>query len=186
MTESDLKIPREINQKQREKIIEKAEQRAMKKYMRSYNCAESVFETTIEILETEFNYTSKHPKNIVKIATGFGEGVGKYGLMCGAISGGTMALSIIYGYKNPANPSKKDRIGEKGIYKIFNQLPHRFIKQFDKTECYELTKDFYKTYSKGHIMQCQKITSKTAGMVIDIIIEVETKGIESLEFKKSI
>lgn len=185
MDRPNLKI-KNIDKRKKKEIIAKAEKKAMKKYMHGYNCAESVFETTIEILKTEFNYETDLPKYIVKLATGFGEGVGKHGSMCGAISGGTMALSLLYGYDRPINATKNGRIGDKGIYKIFNQLPDRFIKEFGSTECYEITEKFYKTYNKAHIMHCKKITSKTAGLVIEIIIEEQTKGIESLEFNRTI
>ncbi|RZN61907.1 C-GCAxxG-C-C family protein [Methanonatronarchaeum sp. AMET6-2] len=182
----DYGISKKIDTSKKQQLIEKAEEKARKKYMKGYNCAESVFETTIEILEEETGQRTGLPNNVVKIATGFGEGVGKYGSMCGALSGGTMALSILHGFKSPSMATKRERVGDKGVYKVFNQLPASFEEEFGSTICYELTREFNEIYNKAHIMKCQEITSKTAGMVIEIIIEKQNKENDEFDFKKTI
>lgn len=38
---------------------------------------------------------------VPKIATGFGGGIGRCGSVCGALTGGVMAISVIYGTNEP-------------------------------------------------------------------------------------
>lgn len=54
-------------------------------------CSESVVRTINNLLGKPYD------DNIVRLASGFPIGVGKSGCICGAVSGGEMALGMVYG-----------------------------------------------------------------------------------------
>ena len=57
----------------------------------TFFCSEAVVQTLNELLGKPYD------ENIVKMASGFPIGMGKAGCLCGAISGGQMALGMVYG-----------------------------------------------------------------------------------------
>ncbi|MGD0496161.1 MAG: C-GCAxxG-C-C family protein [Candidatus Bathyarchaeia archaeon] len=69
-------------------------ERAAEHFKRGYNCAQSVLLTMLE---------HWHLKNelVPKIATGFGGGIGRCGSVCGALTGGVMAISLKCGTNEP-------------------------------------------------------------------------------------
>lgn len=54
-------------------------------------CSESVVRTINNLLGKPYD------DNVVRLASGFPIGVGKSGCICGAVSGGEMALGMVYG-----------------------------------------------------------------------------------------
>jgi C_GCAxxG_C_C family probable redox protein len=68
--------------------------KAAEHFREGYNCAQSVLLTMLDHL----NLTNEL---VPKIATGFGGGIGRCGSVCGALTGGVMAISIIYGTNEP-------------------------------------------------------------------------------------
>ncbi len=54
-------------------------------------CSEAVVQTINNLLGKPYD------DNIVKMASGFPIGMGKSGCLCGAVSGGQMALGMVYG-----------------------------------------------------------------------------------------
>jgi C_GCAxxG_C_C family probable redox protein len=97
--------------KQKNVLCEKAVQRLNE----GYNCAQSV-------LLTMFEHWNGRSRLIPKIATGFGGGIGRCGSVCGALSGGVMALGIKYGSNEPS-VEKRLRAYE---------LAQKLYKQFEK------------------------------------------------------
>ena len=69
---------------------------------------------------------------IPRIATGFCSGMGRTGGMCGAVSGGIMAIGISLGRNTP-----DDSIDN--CYLAVQTLVERFNAQFHSTSCLELT-----------------------------------------------
>lgn len=62
--------------------------------LRVFLCSESVLFAVSDWLEVRNEF-------IPKIATGFGAGIGGRGTVCGALSGGVMALGLKFGRKDP-------------------------------------------------------------------------------------
>ncbi len=60
------------------------------KFKEGYNCAQSVLFSLRE-------YTGLTEDQSLKIATGFGSGMGRTQNVCGAVSGGILALNLIFG-----------------------------------------------------------------------------------------
>ena len=55
----------------------------------TFFCSEAVVQTINELLGKPYD------ENIVKLASGFPIGMGKAGCLCGAVSGGQMALGMV-------------------------------------------------------------------------------------------
>ena len=65
-------------------------EKAMEKFMSGFNCAQSVL----------YSYASElhfDPDTALRMANGFGAGMGRKQEVCGAISGAIMVLGLLYG-----------------------------------------------------------------------------------------
>ena len=69
-------------------------EKAAEHFKEGYNCAQSVLMTMLG----DWNLKNEL---VPKIATGFGGGIGRCGSVCGALTGGVMAISIMYGTNEP-------------------------------------------------------------------------------------
>jgi C_GCAxxG_C_C family probable redox protein len=104
-----------------------AEQDARFHFNSGLNCAESVLLTLSGRLAGQ-NSVSIIPR----IATGFGGGVGRNGDMCGAISGGVMAIGLALG-RDRAEQSKES------CYAAVDRFYTDFVKEFGSSKCRDLT-----------------------------------------------
>jgi len=100
-------------------------EKTAKCFLEGYNCSQSV-------LLTMFEYWNDKNKLIPKIATAFGAGIGRCGSICGALTGGVMALGIRYGINEP---SLKKRLK---VYKLAQKFYKQFEKQYGSVVCREL------------------------------------------------
>ncbi|MCG4586191.1 C-GCAxxG-C-C family protein, partial [Anaerosalibacter bizertensis] len=123
-------------------------------------CSEAVVHTINRLLDKPYN------DDIVKMASGFPIGMGKSGCLCGAVSGGQMALGMVYGrvHGEPMNDK---------MFPIAAEL-HDFIKEeYGSTCCRVMTRqwagdNFKSPERKKH---CVEITGKVAEWVAEKLIE---------------
>jgi C_GCAxxG_C_C family probable redox protein len=106
---------------------------------------------------------------IPRIATGFCSGMGRTGGMCGAVTGGIMAIGLSLGRNTPG-----DRV--EVCYQAVQTLVERFTAQFHSTSCLELTGVHLGTdeghaefVEKGSIKDCINYAGETARMVVEIL-----------------
>ncbi len=104
-------------------------QKALTYFRSGYNCAQSVLLTLAEHIDPQ----SKN-ELIPKIATGFGGGMGRCGSVCGALTGGIMAVGIKFG-SNEAGVEKRAQ-----AYADAQVLFRQFEKQHGSVMCRELFK----------------------------------------------
>lgn len=155
-------------------LAEKARTLASDYYLKGCNCAESVFLALYEI--TKPNISAE----CVKMMTGFGGGVGLSGEICGSIVGAVASLGAIYGFKDPLQVKKEERLGEKGVYRIFNQFMSRFKQKFKSIKCSELIKPFIEKqefFAKERKLYCSKIAGEAAKIAAKIALEVKERGV---------
>jgi C_GCAxxG_C_C family probable redox protein len=100
-------------------------EKAAARFLEGYNCAQSV-------LLTMFEHWNGENELIPKIATAFGGGVGRCGSVCGAFTGGVMALGIKYGTNEP---SLEKRLK---AYELSQNFFKRFERQHGSVLCREL------------------------------------------------
>lgn len=80
--------------------------RAYELFKEGYNCSQAVFGAFAEELGVDFD-------TAVKLASGFGGGIGRMREVCGTFTGLTMAASMIYGYNDPKDTETKAELYEK-------------------------------------------------------------------------
>lgn len=122
-------------------------------------CSEAVVHTINEFLGWPF------PAAITKLASGFPIGLGKSGCLCGAVSGGEMALGMVYGRNH----------GEKMNDKMFPLAAglHDHVKGLYKSTCCRvMIKDFEFT-SPERKAHCVKITGEVAAWVAEQLLSDE-------------
>jgi len=98
---------------------------ATKHFKDGYNCSQSVLLTMAE-------YWKCKDELIPKVATAFGGGMARCGSVCGALTGGLMAIGIKYGTNEP--PMGK----ETRAYELGETFYRRFEKQNGSVMCREL------------------------------------------------
>lgn len=161
-------------------LIEKAKKRAREIFnTKRANCAESVFRAIYELVDNDL------PPEISALITPLGGGIANRGENCGAMLAGAISMGLVYGRAKPYEGSLEEHRGHLwDTYSLFNQLPHRFKERFGTLDCWDLTKDHI--YGTEECRQsCEVIIGETAGMVIELLLEAEIKGLP-FEFKKNI
>jgi len=66
--------------------------------------------------------------------------------------------------------------GNPGLYRFFNQIPHRFEQEFGSTNCRELTKIFAHWNDKNRAKKCLYLIEESAKMAVDYIIQGKEEG----------
>ena len=89
--------------------------KAANTFIKGHNCSQSVLLMMCQHWGIENSL-------IPQIATGFGGGIGRSGSVCGALTGGVMAISVQYGTNEPS--------AEKRLRSY--ELSRRFIEKFEK------------------------------------------------------
>jgi C_GCAxxG_C_C family probable redox protein len=107
-----------------------------------HHCAEAV------LLAVRNRFRTDIPYEVVHMAAGFGGGSGT-GCLCGAVSGGTMALGLVLG---------DDRSRAKALTK---ELHHWFKDQYGATCC--------KVILQKHRKICPELTGRVAGKVAEML-----------------
>ncbi|MGW8194588.1 MAG: C-GCAxxG-C-C family protein [Desulforhopalus sp.] len=147
--------------------------RARKNFSRGLNCAECVFEAVLEHCDTGFSRES------LKLATGFGGGIGLFGDTCGAIAGAVLSVSAVHGRselpggedrKSAMKACKAQLYGNPGLYRIFNQIPNGIAEKYGKTLCREITAQWTDTWlCRDHALHCREIITDAAGLAAQLI-----------------
>ncbi|HJK02137.1 MAG TPA: C-GCAxxG-C-C family protein [Methanocorpusculum sp.] len=104
---------------------------------------------------------------IIAIASGFPIGIGGGGCTCGAVSGGVMALGLIFGRTKP-----EEKVQSAKCMRYARELHDRFQKENKAICCRILTKNMLAN-SEEHKKQCAKLISEVVEIVTEIILGEE-------------
>lgn len=112
-------------------------------YYRSgtHHCAEAVLEVVREYFAPEM------PSSVVRMASGFGGGSGA-GCICGAVSGGTLALGMVLGDRSTTS-------------RLTRELHGWFTGRYGATCC--------KTIRRTHPGACPRLTGDVAGKIGEML-----------------
>ncbi len=106
---------------------------------------------------------------IPRIATGFCSGMARTGGMCGAVSGGIMAIGLYLGRTSPT-----DNLDP--CYQAVHIFLENFTAQFNALSCLELTGVHLGTAEgqaafreKGKINDCTNYVGEVARLVVEIV-----------------
>lgn len=162
-----------------EEIINQVKDRARKNFSKGFNCAEAVLESILETIDTGLS------KETLKLATGFGGGIGLFGDTCGAVTGAVMAVGAIHGRstlpldedrKAASQKAAQELYGNPGLYRLFNQIPNQVKATFGHTLCREITAPWKENWlCREHALHCRDIIIDAAGMAARLILEDKTK-----------
>jgi C_GCAxxG_C_C family probable redox protein len=100
----------------------------------------------------------------VRMASGFSEGLSGSGCLCGAVSGGVLALGLFLGRNGPGFSNRRKIKRKTGL------LHDLFKQKYDATCCRLLTKHV-KEGSQAHLAQCTELTGAAAAMAARLILE---------------
>ena len=109
-----------------DKDLEARVNRAVDYFMQGYGCCQSVVAAFADMYGLD-------EKLALKIAAGFGGGVGRMRMMCGAVSGIVMLVGLEEGQTDGA-----DREGKSHCYKIVQQLLEESKQQNGSIICAEI------------------------------------------------
>ena len=98
-------------------------QAAVEKFLAGYNCAQAVLFAYAPGLGLD-------GETSLKLATGFGAGMGRRGEVCGAVTGGILALGLKYG-----RGGRQDRSATEETYQKTLELMARFEERHGSCLC---------------------------------------------------
>lgn len=157
----------------RDEKITLIKEQARKNFSKGFNCSECVLEAVLQNVDTGL------PKETLKMATGFGGGVGLFGDTCGAICGAVLAVSAVHGRSElPEGEDRKDALkkgkqqlyGKPGLYRIFNQIPNKLKKKYGKTRCGDITAEWQDQWlCRDHALHCREIITDAATIAAELI-----------------
>ena len=108
---------------------------------------------------------------IPKIATGFCGGISHTDGICGAISGGILALNLIYGRDKPSDTKEENDL------KV-QELITKFKNKFGSTQCYHLTGCNLGTeegQTKYNIDECYELCDKFIFKATELTLDLISK-----------
>lgn len=132
-----------------------AQDQATENFKAGFNCAESVVRSFRDLLKLDVS------DEALKMASGFGGGLGHAGCMCGALSGATMVLGMLQG-----RSSTEQNRGP--VYSSAQEFHNIFSGQFGATCCRVLNP--YEFGSQEQRQTCLKITGTTADLLWKYIV----------------
>ena len=132
---------------------EKIREIVYRNYTNGFHCAESIANTINEIFPGE-------NANICKLTSGFCGGIGECKQdVCGALSGGIIALGSIYGRQEGGQDISK-------LVSLSSELRQLFIEEFKTTVCKDVIVNLENMEGYNG---CKDLTAKTTWLLYNLI-----------------
>lgn len=127
-------------------------------------CSESVLQAVAESCGIKSEL-------IPRIATGFCGGIARSGDVCGAVTGGVLAISLLTGRSSPGEPREQN-------HRLIQEFVHRFRAQFGTSICRELigcrldTPDGHRYFVENNLRaRCAVFTREAARIVAELLAD---------------
>jgi C_GCAxxG_C_C family probable redox protein len=134
---------------------------ALYKLKSGYNCAQAVLFSFCDEIGLEEDLA-------LKLATGFGSGMGKKQEVCGAISGGIMVINARYG-----RGQKENNAATEGCYQKTHALMDRFEQRHGTYLCRQLLDGCELATKKGMLLYKAKgLRKKTCTPCVQSVVEI--------------
>jgi C_GCAxxG_C_C family probable redox protein len=143
----------------KEVSIHKIQKEGEELFRGGFFCSEAV----VSVIRSNFELDI--PEEVVAMASGFPVGIGRSKCLCGAVSGGVMALGLFFGRTTQGDPKVEKNL------EVAKELHDWFKIANGKNVlcCRILTKEF--DMSKGeHKEQCFHLTGLVAKKVAEIVV----------------
>ncbi len=121
-----------------------------------YNCAEAILRAFNTALGLGLG------DKALRLAAGFGGGIGHAGCVCGALAASIMVLGALQGRDDSAG-------SRESAYRAGGAFHDKFSGKFGGACCRALNPHPFET--REHLSGCLKITGQTAGLLMDYIAE---------------
>jgi len=134
---------------------------AVAKFSEGYDCAQSVFYSYCDALGFDKN-------TALKMACGFGAGMGRKGEVCGAVTGGIIVIGAKYG-----RGERDDRTATELTYKKTREFMDRFEKKHGTFVCSKLLKGCELTTEEGrkHFKE-NNLSNTTCKPCVQSVVEI--------------
>ena len=136
-TNSAMKTSEYVINIQKERGTMTRSEQAVTKLVEGYNCAQSVFSAFCEELKLDQD-------TALKMACGFGAGMGRNGEVCGAVTGGIMVLGAKHG-----RGENEDRTATEATYARTRELMDQFARRHGTYLCRKLLNGCDLTTAEG-------------------------------------
>lgn len=134
---------------------------AVEKFLEGYNCAQAVFYSFSDDLQFDKN-------TALKIACGFGAGMGRKEEVCGAVTGGILVIGAKYG-----RGENEDKTATELTYTKTRELMNRFAEKHGSFICRKLLKDCELTTEEGQkYFKDNDLFNKTCKHCVDSVVEI--------------
>lgn len=155
-----MKVNKEVN-------IQKLRKEAEDKFGSLY-CSEAI------IASINDNFGLNLPEEALAMASAFPVGLGGAGCVCGAVSGGAMALGLMFGRTKPNDPKVAKTM------ELSRELHDYFKKENGKhTLCCRMLIKEFEDKGVSHADQCRRFTGMIAEKTAEIIArEMDIKNID--------
>lgn len=127
-------------------------------FKNGFNCSEAIVRTGSELLGLTLD------EQALRMATGFGGGIGHSGCVCGALAASVMVLGLVQGRVEASENLEK-------AYALTGEFHRLFQEKFGATCCRALNPHEFGT--KEHMVNCVKITGNTMGLLAEFLQEKE-------------
>lgn len=173
----------------KEELLKEVEEKAFKYEQDYHDCCQCTLLSVQEVFGLDVG-------DSLKAATGFAGGIGRRGSVCGAVSGGVMALGLFFGRDLPTmkhpDPELRHKMREGIELKLVNlidQLCEKFNTEYGSILCSEIEyKLFGRYFDKknpedrkeknrlgGHVDKCPMVVGKASRWVTELIFEEQGK-----------
>ncbi|MHB1126621.1 MAG: C-GCAxxG-C-C family protein [Bacillota bacterium] len=129
--------------------------RKTRERFRGSNCAETVLGSLCDVIKPETD-----ARLICRLGSGFSGGIGQFGCLCGALSGGILALGMFI---------EEDAIDTMAVQRASRLLTEKFADRFGDTCCRLLNGEDFT--SLDHFKRCYTLTSCTAVMTLEYLMD---------------
>jgi len=153
----------------REISVEKVKKDAEELFRGGFFCSEAVVSSIRSNFELDIS------EEVISMASGFPVGIGRSKCLCGAVSGGVMALGIFFGRTKQGDPKvEKNLVVAKELHDWFKAANGK-----DALCCRVLTREFDMGQGE-HKEQCIHYTGLVAGKVAEIVVrELELTNVDA-------
>jgi len=169
----------------REEMLEAVYQKAKACELKGGNCAQCSIAAIFDVLGVT-------DENVIRAATGLADGVGLTGDgHCGALSGGTIAISYFFGRKKEDLARMGKQLRALLLAKKFHE---QFVAEFSTCRCHDIQikqfgrflnlydmDDLKEAVKIGMAEQCSTLVGKAARMALEIILDEQAKKEKPVE-----
>jgi C_GCAxxG_C_C family probable redox protein len=147
--------------KRRRKMeIKEIENRAYRHFESGLHCAEVISKTVLEAFSKELH------TDVIKSASGFGGGIGgSVEELCGAFTGGVIALGCLLGREDPGEDMKD-------CGTLIKKFKGRFRDTFGALNCPVILENFGQDGNQGG---CLKLTAQATVILAGLLLEFENE-----------